>query len=114
MLPRRPGHPVWPFLAAALLLAGCDAMDPYKREGTWRPEGANEANLRAMVAVPADLVGGQEDLAGDGRQAASALNRMRKDTVRPLPDSAVANVVPVALGDQTSAPAPAATSQGGN
>ena len=33
-------------------------LDPYRREGTWRPNGANEANLRAMVVSPSDLVRG--------------------------------------------------------
>ena len=43
-------------LAVLLVLAGCNRTDPYLRAGNWRPNGSNAANLRAMVAVPADLV----------------------------------------------------------
>src|ERR1700722_18591537 len=45
-------------LASLLLLAlaGCAQTDPYTRPGAWRPNGANDANLRAMVVVPSDLV----------------------------------------------------------
>jgi hypothetical protein len=83
---------------AALALVGCDALDPYRREGTWRPNGANEANLRVMVASPADLVQGVGSVDGSGQQAAAALDRYRNDKLRPLPDSGVAKIVPVAIG----------------
>jgi hypothetical protein len=43
-------------LFALFVLAGCDRVDPYKREGMWRPTSANDANLRAMVTRPSDLV----------------------------------------------------------
>lgn len=84
--------------AVALTLAGCDATDPYLRDGVWRPNGANEANLRAMVASPSDLVRGVSAGAGNGQQAAAALDRARNDKVRPLSDSAIAKVVPVSSG----------------
>jgi hypothetical protein len=83
----------------AVALAGCNGIDPYLREGTWRPNGANEANLPLMVASPADLargVGGP----GDGQQAAAALDRYRNDKVRQLPTSGVAEIVPVQTGTQ--------------
>jgi hypothetical protein len=83
-----------------LAVAGCDATDPYLRQGMWRPNGANEANLRAMVVSPADLVQGVRSPGGDGQQAAAALDRLRNDKIRPLPDSAIAKVVPVASGSQ--------------
>jgi type IV pilus biogenesis protein CpaD/CtpE len=82
-----------------LFLVGCDAADPYLRDGVWRPNGANEADLRAMVASPSDLVRGVASH-GDGQQAAAALDRYRNDKVRPLPDSAIAKVVPVSSGAQ--------------
>jgi type IV pilus biogenesis protein CpaD/CtpE len=85
-----------------LVLAGCDATDPYLRQGVWRPNGANEANLRAMVVSPSDLVRGVDSSAGDGRQAAAALDRLRNDKPRLLPDSAVAKVVPISSGSQGS------------
>ncbi len=86
-------------LLALLVLAGCDVTDPYMREGTWRPNGANESNLRAMVAAPSDLVRGTPS-EGNGQQAAAALDRYRNDKVRPLPDSAVAKITPVSSGTQ--------------
>ena len=81
------------------LLAGCNTTDPYMRDGTWRPNDANEANLRVMVASPSDLVQGVPSH-GDGQQAAAALDRYRNDKVRLLPDSAIAKVTPVSSGTQ--------------
>jgi len=83
-----------------LVLAGCDATDPYLRYGTWRPNDANEDNLRAMVVSPSDLVRGVSSSEGDGRQAAAALDRLRNDKPRLLPDSAIAKVVPINSGSQ--------------
>jgi type IV pilus biogenesis protein CpaD/CtpE len=85
-------------VALILAVAGCEATDPYHREGVWRPNDANEANLRSMVAVPSDLVLGASSLDGDGQQAAKALDRVRNDKMRALPDSAVAKIVPIATG----------------
>jgi hypothetical protein len=86
--------------ALGLALAGCDAMDPYRREGMWRPNGANDANLRAMVVSPSDLVRGVSSTDGSGQQAAAALDRYRNDKVRLLPDTGLAKIVPVPGGTQ--------------
>ncbi len=88
--------------ALALALAGCDAMDPYRREGMWRPNGANDADLRAMVVSPSDLVRGVPSTGGNGQQAAAALDRYRNDKVRLLPDTGLAKIVPIASGSQGS------------
>ena len=80
-------------------LTGCDATDPYRREGIWRPNYANDSNLRAMVVSPSDLVRGVGSTGSDGQQAAAALDRQRQDKVRVLPDSNVAKIVPVASGE---------------
>jgi len=98
-------------LPLLLALAGCDKTDPYLREGVWRPNGANDANLRAMVAVPADLAAATPASPADGGLAAAALDRLRHDRVLPLPDSGVAQVVPVSSG---SAAPPAAAPSSGN
>jgi hypothetical protein len=90
--------------AAVLGLGACglmDVMDPYKREGMWRPNNANEDNLRSMVASPSDLVRGVSSDSGDGQQAAAALDRVRNDKMRVLPDSAIAKVTPVSSGSGT-------------
>ena len=98
------------FIALLLLtvLAGCNRTDPYQREGTWRPNGANEANLRAMVVVPSDLAVATRANPTDGELAAAALSRLHNDRVRPLPDSALAQVVPISSGSAAS-PAAAPT-----
>ncbi len=86
---------------AALGLAACDVTDPYLRTGMWRPNNANDDNLRAMVASPADLVRGVSSNEGNGQQAAAALDRARNDKMRLLPDSGLAKVTPVAGGSGT-------------
>jgi hypothetical protein len=59
-------------LCAALALAGAGCTeDPLDRPGTWRPTGANDANLRAMIARPDDLARGSGTTLGRG-QAGSA------------------------------------------
>lgn len=79
-------------LLLLLSLAACAFTDPYERPGTWRPTGANEANLRAMLAEPAHLQRGVAATGMDGAQAAAAIERLRQDKVKPLPASAVARV----------------------
>ena len=79
-------------LSGLLAVGGCAYTDPLLRAGLWGPNGANEANLRTMVAVPADLVSGEPGSGGSGQQAAAALDRQRHDRARPLPDSALAKV----------------------
>ena len=55
-----------PLACAVLLtvLAGCANgplnSDPTKQPGTWSPKDDNEANLRAMVADPHDLLVGKD------------------------------------------------------
>jgi hypothetical protein len=74
-------------LLAVLLVSGCGATgDPREREGTWRPSGANTANLRAMVAEPSHLQRGASDPTGRGRQATNAIERLEDDDLKPLPD----------------------------
>jgi len=76
-------------------------MDPYRRKGRWQPGRANEANLRAMVASPSDLVRGVSSADGNGQQAAAALDRLRNDKVRRLPDSDIAKIVPISSGNES-------------
>lgn len=86
----------YPVLLLVLAGAGCASTDPYQRPGMWHPAGVNDANLRAMVAVPSDLVVGAPSGPGGGGQAAAALDRARHDRVRPLPASAIAKIGPPA------------------
>ncbi len=75
-----------------LVLGGCAQIDPLTKEGIWRPTGANDANLRAMVAVPSDLAYGRAARTSDGRSAAQAVERLRTGKVYPLQDIGVSKV----------------------
>lgn len=91
-------------LAAVLFaLAGCQATDPLYREGLWRPTGANDANLRAMVAVPSDLAWGAAAPGGDGHLAARAVQRLRQGRTHPLHDVAISKIAPPRSGAAGSA-----------
>ena len=56
------------------LLCGCAdysfSGDPMDRPGTWTATGANDANLRAMIADPQDLVSGADAPNSLGAEAA--------------------------------------------
>jgi hypothetical protein len=100
------------FLGLLLLSTGCAATDPYEREGVWHPNGSNETDLRAMVAMPSDLVQGVGDGHGNSQQAEAAVERLRTDKVKPLPASGVAQITVNASGAGTSGGAGAALTGG--
>jgi type IV pilus biogenesis protein CpaD/CtpE len=89
-------------LLLLILLPGCEAIDPYTRDGAWRPLGANQANLRTHVANPAHLDRGSSDAGADGQAASEAVRRYRTDRVRPLPASGVAEIQPTGVGGATT------------
>ena len=96
-----------PLLAvAALGLAGCSVLDPLEKDGAWKPTGANASNLRAMVAVPSDLVVGRAARDSDGNQAARAVARFREDRVYSLPSSSITKIGVTGSGN-AAPPAPA-------
>ena len=95
------------------MLCCCAETDPYAREGAWRPNGSNEANLRAMVAVPSDLALAALASPADGGLTAQAVSRLRHDRVRALPDSGVAQVEAIGNGSAVP-PAMAPPPNGGN
>jgi hypothetical protein len=101
-------------LPLLVALAGCNQIDPYTRPGNWRPNGANEANLRAMVAVPADLAAATPAGPADGHRAAAAVARLRNDTVRPLPGGEPAESTPVSGGSSATPAASATAAPAGN
>jgi hypothetical protein len=76
---------VWPL--AALLVAGCsaDSFDPYKRPGTWNPTGDNDANLRATIVNPHDLVEGEGQSTTTGVTAAAPVTRLFTGKRYPIP-----------------------------
>jgi hypothetical protein len=77
---------------ALLALGGCGALDPFGREGAWRPTAANQQNLRAQLAVPTELTLGTADPHAPAAGAVTAMERLRADRVRPLPASGVATI----------------------
>ncbi len=81
-----------PLLLLLLLPAACAELDPFQRAGAWRPTAANEANLRAMVERPDDLAEGRGAVNAAGFSAAAAVDRLRGDRVRTLPDSGVSTI----------------------
>jgi hypothetical protein len=72
-------------LLGLLTLAGCGA-DPMLREGTWRAEGLNDRNLRAMVANPAHLARGTGTGTTRGTTAGTAVQSLDSGQVRALLD----------------------------
>ena len=96
-------------LLGLLCPAGCDAIDPYSRADAWHPNGANDADLRAMVAVPSDLALATPASPADGALAAAALTRLRRDQVRSLLNSGLAKI---AVGGAPAAAAPSAPPSG--
>jgi len=81
-----------PLLLLLLLPAACAELDPFQRAGVWRPTAANDANLRAMVERPDDLAEGRGETNAAGFGAAAAVDRLRNDRIRPLPDSGISTV----------------------
>lgn len=87
-------------LALTLGATGCAGLnDPFEREGTWRPENVNNANIEAMVARPHDLVMGVNDDVSPGILSAEAVHRLLTDHVKPLP---VTQIGPVQATAQSS------------
>lgn len=85
-------------LASLATIPACAANDPFRRDGAWRPGGSNEANLAAMMVDPRERVGGTAPARAEGLRAAAAIDRLRTDRVRPLPDSGIARIVTVPGG----------------
>ncbi len=66
-------------------LGGC-TQDPFERPGTWKPIGANEHNLRAMVASPDHLERGVAADTERGSAASTAVTRLLIERRRQLPN----------------------------
>lgn len=67
-----------------LLAAACSPEHEIDRPGTWKPTGANEHNLRAMLADRRDLDAGSPSRTDRGNGAARAVTRLLTDRRRPL------------------------------
>ena len=82
------------WLIGLVLISACsyDPFDPYQRPGTWVSDGANDANLRAMVANPHDLIEGTGERVSSGAEAASPVQRVLAGKRYPLPNLNAADV----------------------
>ncbi len=93
-------------LTTALATTSCAISDPYAGPGSWRPNGSNDKNLRAMVADPQDLVTGVVDHRADGQVVAAAVARYRAGKVKELPDASASKISPISINNGgSSAPA---------
>ncbi len=92
---------------ALLLPAACAAEDPLTRAGLWEPTGANDTNLRAMIADPDDLVAGAADSRADGSVVAAAVARYRAGKLKSLPDVSASQISPISAGAGGGAAVPA-------
>lgn len=85
----------------AAFVAGCAEADPYRRHGMWQPEGANSANIAAMVQNPADLLRGRAERSAETHRAADAVERLWSDRERPFPGrGAPSSVLPAVSGSE--------------
>ncbi len=73
--------------ALLALLSGCAGPDPFNFPNTWRPTGANDANLAAMATRPADLAQGRGTAPTDAQMVAAAVDRLRQGRVKPIGDA---------------------------
>lgn len=73
-------------VAAMLVLGGCALnREPFDAPGTWQPLGANDHNLRAMVATPSHLERGVGAVTERGQPASLGATRLFTDRRRRLP-----------------------------
>lgn len=79
---------IWPYLLVAISVAACTPDYPMDRPGTWSlgdGPGTNDANLRAMVTDPHDLIAGAGETTSLGHESASPVKRLLTGHRTPLP-----------------------------
>ena len=91
-------------LSVLALVAGC--ADPFDRPDSWNFSESNRANLAAQAARWQDVGLGHGDPGADGQEAAAAVDRLRKGTVKALPSATVSDIA--AQSTATAATAPVA------
>ena len=73
-----------------VLLAGC--ADDFARPGTWQPSRVNDANLRAMLANPADAARGTAAVGERGQSGSLAVEHLEQGKRPVLPDMRLTRV----------------------
>lgn len=90
-------------LIILLALGACSlAQDPFSQPGTWEPTYDNDANLRAMVANPHDLVAGEPMDGAVGPEAAGAADKLMTGKRAKLPDTEASSVYGTSSGGSGS------------
>jgi hypothetical protein len=79
-------------LALALLATGCTPDYPMDRPGTWQASGANDRNLRLMVADPSHLQRGVGAATDRGEAAAAPIDRLNEGRRYALPIEATSSL----------------------
>lgn len=87
--------------------SACSNEAEIDRPGTWQPTGANEHNLRAMVADPRDLEAGAGAATDRGSGAARAVTRLLVDRRRPLLNASISRLAPGQEASDPGLPGPA-------
>jgi hypothetical protein len=77
---------------ALLALSACNQDDPLLRDGVYRPQHTNRADLTMMAANPSDLVHGSGVRTTDGQLAAAAIQRLHDNKVKKLPDAGISDI----------------------
>jgi hypothetical protein len=98
------------------VVAGC-AQDPFERPNTWSLPptglGANDADLRAMLVNPNDLITGTGDDSSIGPLAVRPVDALVTGRRKPLP-SVNASTIGAGSGQQGQQGQPGAGGQGGS
>lgn len=92
---------------ALIALAGCEATEPYLREGTWRPSGTNDLNIAAQIIRPSDLVRGVDYAPVGATMPTAAVERYRLGRIKALPDNSLVQIGGAGGGAAPAADAPA-------
>ena len=75
-------------------VAACGPQYEIDRPGTWQPTGANDRNLRAMIADPRDLGYGAASTTERASGASRAVTRLLIDRRRPLLNVSLSRLAP--------------------
>ena len=71
------------FIAAGL--SACAETDPYTRNYSWQPTGANANNIAAQVANKKDLIRGRGVTTSDPIESVTPIFKLYEGNPRPLP-----------------------------
>ncbi len=103
--------------AAAILVcmaaAACSPEREIDRPGTWKPTGANDDNLRAMIADRRDLDAGVPSRTSRGDTASRAVTRLLQDRRRPLLNVTTSSLAQSSGGGDAGAGGPVGGGPGG-